>query len=106
MLQVCASFMALAQVILGTLILSSLIFVGFHDTLVVLARFLSSAMVSRAVALLHLTIMKDKVAQHSIGNDLATNTDHLNNVSDVSLDHLPASSQHEPTYAASPYQSV
>lgn len=56
--QVLASCFAVVQMILGTLILSSLIFVGFHDTLVVLARLLTSALVSRAIVLLQLNAIK------------------------------------------------
>ena len=58
--QVLASFFAIFQMILGTLVLSSLIFVGFHDTLVILARLLTSALVSRAIVLLQLNIIKDQ----------------------------------------------
>ena len=59
--QVCASWLALAHTILGTMILSSLIFVGFHDTLVILTRFLLSALVSRLIVLLQLNMMRDRV---------------------------------------------
>ena len=62
--QVLASCFAIVQMILGTLILSSLIFVGFRDTLVVLARLLTSALVSRAIVLLQLNIIKDQNEEH------------------------------------------
>lgn len=60
-LQACASCLAVAQGILGTLILSSLIFVGFHDTLIILARFSASALVSRMIVLLQLETIRAQV---------------------------------------------
>ena len=60
--QLAASCLAFAHVVLGTLILSSLIFVGFDDTLVILARFLGSAVVARIIMLLQLDGMRPKIA--------------------------------------------
>ena len=49
MLQLLASFLAFVQVVFSTLMLSSLKFVGFHDTLVILARLVLSALVYRLI---------------------------------------------------------
>lgn len=54
LLQLLASILAFVQVVLGTLILSSLIFIGFHDTLKILARLISSALVCRVIAMFEL----------------------------------------------------
>lgn len=59
--QLAASCLAFAHVVLGTLILSSLIFVGFHDTLVILVRFLASAVVSRVTMLVQLNDVKTRM---------------------------------------------
>ena len=53
-LQIMASCLAWAHVVLGTLILPSLIFVGFHDTMMILFRFLGSAAVCRMLFLFQL----------------------------------------------------
>lgn len=58
--QAAASCLALVHLILGTIILSCLIFVGFHDTLVILARFLASAIVARMIALLQLEAIRSQ----------------------------------------------
>lgn len=58
LLQLVAAFLAFVHVVLGTLILSSLIFVGFHDTLYILARLLASALVCRMIALLQLGLIR------------------------------------------------
>ena len=60
--QAAASCLAVAHMILGTLILASLVFVGFHDYLIILARLLTSALVSRAIILLQLDVIRDQVS--------------------------------------------
>ena len=52
--QLAASILAFVQVVLGTLILSSLIFIGFQDTLIILARLMSSALICRVIAMFEL----------------------------------------------------
>ena len=59
--QACASCLALVHVISGTLILSSLIFVGFHNILVILARFLASTLVTRMIVLLQLDTVRTQI---------------------------------------------
>lgn len=61
LLQMIAACLAFVHVVLGTLILASLVFVGFHDTLYILARFLSSVLVCRIVALLQLSVIRSRV---------------------------------------------
>lgn len=68
--QVGASFLALAHAMLGTLILSSLIFVGFHDTLIILARFLGSSLISRNIVLLQLDSIRAQFDQALIIDDV------------------------------------
>jgi hypothetical protein len=58
--QKCASCLALAHTVLGTLILSSLVYVGFHDTLIILARLLVSTAVSRVIVLVELNVLRQQ----------------------------------------------
>ena len=62
-LQVLASCFAFMHVVLGTLILSSLTFIGFHDTILILGRLLASALVCRAISLYQLMCTKKSVAK-------------------------------------------
>ena len=61
LLQILASALAFVHIVLGTLILASLIFVGFHDTLRILARLISSALVCRAIVMHRLIYIKTKM---------------------------------------------
>lgn len=54
LLQISASALAFVHIVLGTMILSSLIFIGFHDTLRILSRLISSALVCRGVSIFEL----------------------------------------------------
>ncbi len=68
LLQLLASILAFVQVVLGTLMLSSLIFIGFHDTLKILARLISSALVCRVIAMFELARIR-KPKEESERND-------------------------------------
>ena len=89
--QASASCLALAHTILGTLILSSLIFVGFHDTLVILARFLISALVSRIIVLLQLDMIKAQINDASALNGIGGSLKDSSRSADVSLEHVVGS---------------
>ena len=91
--QVCASCLAVAHTILGTLILSSLIFVGFHDTLVILARFLSSALVSRMIVLFQLDLIRDQFDQASTVDEGRRSFERSNYSADVSLEQIGGSDE-------------
>lgn len=54
LLQILASALAFVHILLGTMILSSLIFIGFHDTVRILLRFIASALVCRAILMFEL----------------------------------------------------
>ena len=86
--QVLASCFAIVQMILGTLILSSLIFVGFHDTLVVLARLLTSALASRAIILLQLNILKDQDEEISASHEARGNGGSSGTSRNIPLEHI------------------
>lgn len=59
LLQIIASALAFVHVVLGTMILSSLIFVGFHDTLRIIARFIASALVCRGILMFELAGIRE-----------------------------------------------
>ena len=65
MLQMFGCCLAFVHVTLGALILSSLIFVGFHDTLGILGRFLASALVCRLITLFQLTMFRASLLMKS-----------------------------------------
>ena len=89
--QVCASCLAVVHTILGTLILSSLIFVGFHDTIVILARFLASALVSRMIVLFQLDLIRDQFDQTSIVDRDRRSFEQSTHSADVSLEQIEGS---------------
>ena len=62
-LQIFASALAFVHVVFGSLILSSLIFIGFHDTLWILFRLVGSALVCRGILMFELAGVK-KVSRH------------------------------------------
>lgn len=86
-LQVCASCLAVAQGIFGTLLLSSLIFVGFHDTLLILARFLASALVARMIVLLQLETMRAQMDAASIADEIMGSRDNSSHFDEIPLEH-------------------
>lgn len=91
-LQAWASCLAVTQGILGTLILSSLIFVGFHDTLIILARFLASALVSRMIVLLQLEIIRAQVDDASTADDQVTRSpENSSHPDEIPLEHVVGS---------------
>lgn len=57
--QIFASAFAFVHVVLGTLILSSLIFIGFHDTLRILFRLMGSALVCRGILMFELAGIRE-----------------------------------------------
>ncbi|MCJ1271814.1 hypothetical protein MMC22_011719 [Lobaria immixta] len=59
LLQIFASALAFGHVVLGTLTLSSLIFIGFHDTLWIMFRFLGSALVCRGIFMFELAGIRE-----------------------------------------------
>ena len=59
LLQICASALAFVHVVLGTLVLSSLIFIGFHDTLRILFRLIGSALVCRGILMYELVSIRE-----------------------------------------------
>lgn len=59
LLQIIASALAFVHVVLGTMILSSLVFVGFHDTLRIIARFIASALVCRGILMFELAGIRE-----------------------------------------------
>lgn len=90
-LQACASCLAVAQGILGTLILSSLIFVGFHDTLVILLRFLASALVSRMIVLLQLDIIRAQIEDASTADGVGSSHENSSYSAEISLESIVGS---------------
>ena len=86
-----ASCLALAQTILGTLVFSSLVFVGFHDTLVILARFLASALVSRMTVLLQLDMINAQIDDASTVDRTGRSHGTPDSVADMSLEHIVSS---------------
>lgn len=77
LLQIVASALAFIHVVLGTMILSSLIFIGFHDTLRILARFVASALVCRGILMFELAGIRevsratDQRSQHGVMTSLS-----------------------------------
>ena len=63
LLQLLASGLAFVHVVLGTMILSSLIFIGFHDTLKILARLIFSALVCRVIAMFELAAIRKEMEE-------------------------------------------
>lgn len=61
MMQMFACCLAFVQIALGTLILSALIFIGFHDTLGILGRLVASALVCRLIVLSQLVEIRDSL---------------------------------------------
>lgn len=59
LLQIFASALAFVHVVVGTLILSSLIFIGFHDTLWILFRLIGSALVCRGILMFELAGIRE-----------------------------------------------
>ncbi|MCJ1423312.1 hypothetical protein MMC29_001194 [Sticta canariensis] len=57
--QLLASALAVGHVVLGTLVLSSLIFIGFHDTLIIMVRLIGSALVCRGILVFELAGIRD-----------------------------------------------
>lgn len=90
-LQVCASCLAVAQGIFGTLLLSSLIFVGFHDTLLILARFLASALVARMIVLLQFEIIRSQMDAASTADEVMGSHDNLSHSGGTSLEQMGGS---------------
>lgn len=86
-LQACASCLAVGQGILGTLLLSSLIFVGFHDTLIILARFLASAIVSRMIVLLQVEIIRAQMDEASTLDEITVSHDGSSHSDGIPLAH-------------------
>ena len=86
-LQAGASCLAVGQGIFGTLLLSSLIFVGFHDTLIILARFLASAIVSRMIVLLQVEIIRAQMDEPSTADEIIGSYDSSSHSGGISLEH-------------------
>ena len=61
LLQIGANCFSFVHGILGTLILAGSIFVGFHDTLGILGRFVASALVCRLIAILELVKIRSSI---------------------------------------------
>ena len=59
LLQIFASALAFGHVVLGTLTLSSLIFIGFHDTLWIMFRLIGSALVCRGILMFELAGIRE-----------------------------------------------
>ena len=59
-LQHLASVVAWVQLILGTFMFPSLIFIGFHDTVLILVRFLASALVYRFIVMSELVGLREQ----------------------------------------------
>ena len=91
--QVCASCLALLHTILGTLILPSLIFVGFHDTLVTLARFLASALASRMIILLQIDMIKVQADKSSTIDEVGSSYQRSSYFADIALEHIESSTE-------------
>ena len=91
--QVCASCLALVHTILGTLILPSLNFVGFHDTLVILARFLASALASRMIILLQIDMIKLQADESSTIDDVGSSYQRSSYSLDRALEHIKSSTE-------------
>lgn len=58
-LQILASALAFGHFVFGILVLSSLIFIGFHDTLWILFRFVGSALVCRGILMFELAGIRE-----------------------------------------------
>ena len=86
-LQVCASCLAVVQGVFGTLLLSSLIFVGFHDTLLILARFLASALVARMIVLLQFEMIRAQMDAASTADGVMESREYLSHSGEISLEY-------------------
>lgn len=69
--------------------MSSLVFVGFHDTLVIPARLLASALVSSTIVLLQMDMIRVEDENDLIGDEVGrSREDSRCSADDMSLDQL------------------
>lgn len=73
LLQIFASSLAFVHIVLGTLILSSLIFIGFHDTLWISFRLIGSALVCRGILMFELAGIKAASNYGAVTSNSSTN---------------------------------